>query len=186
VQILDLTPAHEAWIEQAASILNRAFPEHWDAWGTMEEALEEVHEMLDPERICRVCVIDNQVVGWIGGIPEYDGNVWELHPMAVDPAWQGKGIGRALVADFEQIVAARGALTIMLGSDDEDGMTSLAGVDLYDGFLERIANIQNHKRHPYEFYRKCGYTIIGLIPDANGYGKPDIIMGKRVGKGAQP
>lgn len=185
MQIVDLLNTHETWITQAASILNRAFPEHWNAWGTMEEALEEVHEMLADDRICRVCVLEHRVVGWIGGIPTYDGNVWELHPLAVDPDWQGKGIGRALVADFERIVADRGGLTVMLGTDDEDDMTSLAGVDIYDGLLERIANIQNHKRHPYEFYRKCGYSIIGVIPDANGYGKPDILMGKRVSKGAQ-
>jgi aminoglycoside 6'-N-acetyltransferase I len=45
---------------------------------------------------------------------------------------------------------------------------------------EKIANIQNYKGHPYEFYLKCGYTITGVMPDANGRGKPDIIMGKRV------
>lgn len=181
--IRDLNPRHEEWIAQAAALLTRVFAEHWDAWTTPEEALEEVHEMLAEDRVCRVCIIDGQVIGWIGGIPTYDGRVWELHPLLVDPAWRGKGIGRALVADLEQVVAARGALTVMLGCDDEDNMTSLAGVDLYDGLLERLATVQNFKRHPYEFYRKCGYSIIGVIPDANGYGKPDILMGKRVSKG---
>lgn len=34
---------------------------------------------------------------------------------------------------------------------------------------------------PYEFYQKLGYAIIGVVPDANGLGKPDILMAKRVG-----
>jgi aminoglycoside 6'-N-acetyltransferase I len=68
----------------------------------------------------------------------------------------------------------------MLGSDDETNMTSLGGVDLYEDLWTKSANIKNIKNHPYSFYEKMGYRIIGVMPDANGYGKPDIFMGKRV------
>jgi aminoglycoside 6'-N-acetyltransferase I len=47
----------------------------------------------------------------------------------------------------------------------------------------QIAAIRNLKRHPYEFYHKQGYAIVGVIPDANGLGKPDIMMAKRVAQG---
>ena len=30
------------------------------------------------------------------------------------------------------------------------------------------------------FYQKLGYEIVGLIPDANGPGKPDIMMARRL------
>ena len=59
-------------------------------------------------------------------------------------------------------------------------MTSLSNVNLYENLLERIRDIKNFKGHPYEFYLKLGYKIIGVIPDANGLGKPDIFLGKRV------
>jgi len=174
-------PGDSALHHQMAEQLVLGFREHWAAWATTQEALAEIDEIL-AKGFIRVALDDagEQVLGWIGGLPEYDGNVWELHPLVVQPALQRQGIGRALVADFEQQVASRGGLTIMLGSDDEDGMTSLAGRDLYDHVWDRIAHIQNLKGHPYEFYQKLGYTIIGVVPDANGRGKPDIIMGKRV------
>ena len=153
--------------------------------GHPAEGLAEVQEILS-RGFARAALDDpsgqaqGTCVGWIGGLPEYDGQVWELHPLVVRPDRQKQGLGRALVADFEQQVKARGGLTITLGTDDEDGMTSLAGVDLYDHLWERIAHIRNLKGHPYEFYQKLGYTITGVVPDANGRGKPDILMGKRV------
>lgn len=182
MQIISLTANHSTLIRQAAQLLVDAFIEHWPgAWQTLEAGLEEVHEMLIPERIFRVAVDDDgNLLGLIGGIPEYEGNVWELHPLAVQPSMQGKGIGRALVQDFEEQVRQRGGLTIMLGTDDEDDMTSLSNVDLYENTWEKIRDIRNLKGHPFEFYQKMGYTIIGVMPDANGRGKPDIYMGKRV------
>jgi aminoglycoside 6'-N-acetyltransferase I len=106
--------------------------------------------------------------------------VWELHPLAVQPSLQGQGIGQALVTDFEEQVRQRGGLTIMLGTDDVDHMTSLSDVNLYENTWEKIRDIQNFKRHPYEFYQRLGFVITGVVPDANGRGKPDIYMSKKV------
>jgi aminoglycoside 6'-N-acetyltransferase I len=183
MQIITLSLDNNYLIQQAAQLLVDAFCEHWpDAWPTLEEALEEVREMLESERICRVAVDEKEnLLGIIGGIPSYDGNVWELHPLAVQPSLQGQGIGRALVKDFEEQVHLKGGLTITLGSDDEDNMTSLSNVDLYENLWEKIRDISNLKNHPFEFYQKMGYTITGIVPDANGRGKPDILMAKRIG-----
>lgn len=181
-QIVDLKPADSRRVEQIASILVEAFREHWpDAWPTTAEALETVKESFGEGRISRVALDEaGDVVGWIGGISEYDGVVWELHPLVVKPSLQGSGIGRALVADLEAQVKAWGGTTVMLGSDDQDDQTTLSGIDLYADLWQHIANIRNLKRHPYEFYQKMGYTITGVVPDANGFGKPDILMSKRI------
>jgi aminoglycoside 6'-N-acetyltransferase I len=82
---------------------------------------------------------------------------------------------------LEEQVRVRGGLTITLGTDDVDNMTSLSGEDLYENLWEKVREIQNLKNHPYEFYQKMGYIITGVMPDANGIGKPDILMSKRVG-----
>ncbi len=113
------------------------------------------------------------------GLPSYGGNVWELRPLVVCPSVRRRGVGRALVADLEARVRERGGFTLWLGSDDESGMTCLSGVDLYPDVLEHLANIKNLRGHPYEFYQKLGFSIIGVMPDANGPGKPDIYMAKR-------
>ena len=180
--IVTLSPTDEPIIQQAAQLLVDAFREHWpDAWPTLEGGMEEVREMLEAGRICRAAIDeDGNLIGVIGGIPDYDGHVWELHPLAVQPSMQGHGLGRALVEDFEELVRLRGGLTITLGSDDEDGMTSLSNVDLYENLWDQIKNIRNFKMHPFEFYQKLGYVITGVVPDANGCGKPDIIMSKQV------
>jgi aminoglycoside 6'-N-acetyltransferase I len=182
MKIITLTKKEERLVQQAAQLLVEAFREHWaEAWPTLEDGLREVEEMLDAERICRAAVGDDgNLLGIIGGLPQYDGHVWELHPLAVQPSAQGRGIGKALIEDFEEQVRQRGGLTITLGSDDEDNMTSLSGVDLYENPWEKIRDIRNFKRHPFEFYRKMGYIITGVVPDANGIGKPDIIMSKRI------
>ncbi len=59
-------------------------------------------------------------------------------------------------------------------------MTSLSGVDLYPDPLWHLAHITNFKGHPYDFYRRMGFAIAGVLPDANGPGKPDIFLAKSV------
>lgn len=183
MKIITLLASNEDLTRQAAQLLVDAFTEHWTAaWQTIDDGLEEVHEMMVAERILRAAVDDDgNLLGLIGGIPQYDGHVWELHPLAVQPSAQGRGIGRALVEDFEEQVRQRGGLTITLGTDDEDFMTTLSDADLYENTWEKIRGIRNLKGHPYEFYQKVGYVITGVVPDANGRGKPDILMCKRVG-----
>jgi len=183
MKIITIQPNNERLIQQASQLLIDAFREHWpNAYPTLEEASQEVNELFDEGKISYAAIDENEnLLGIIGGMPHYDGHVWELHPLAVKPSMQGQGIGRALVKELEAQVRQHGGLTITLGSDDEDDMTSLSNVDLYKNPWEQIKNIRNIKGHPFGFYQKMGFTITGVVPDANGRGKPDILMSKRVG-----
>ena len=183
LQISDLSIDEPDRINQTAAILVEGFAQHWPgSWPTFESALADVRESFGAGRISRVaCDSDGEVLGWIGGNPTYDGRVWELHPLVVKPAHQGLGIGRALVTDLEAQVAELGGLTLWLGSDDVDDMTTLSGVDLYPDLLGHLGDIRNLRGHPYEFYMKLGFSLSGVMPDANGPGKPDIFLAKRIG-----
>lgn len=183
VRFLDLHDATPAQLHEAALLLVEGFAEHFPrAWPTVEDGAAEVAGAMEEGRVARLAVGDRQrVLGWIGGIPMYEGRVWELHPLVVHPECQRRGIGRTLVAELERIVRERGGLTIFLGTDDETEQTSLGGVDLYPGALDKLASIENLNGHPFGFYRRVGFEIVGVVPDANGFGKPDIMMAKRVG-----
>ena len=180
--IIDLTHDAGALIDQAAQLLLDAFRNRTEDWQHPESARQEVLDSLAPDRISRVLVDESGLaLGWIGGTPMYGGHVWEIHPLVVGAPHRRRGIGRALVEDLERLVALRGALTLWAGSDDENVETTFGGKDLYPDIPESIRSIRNLRDHPYEFYLRLGFRIAGVLPDANGRGKPDIFLAKRVG-----
>lgn len=177
MNIIDLRDAGEACLEQAAELLVDLLPEGWE---TIDDGVEEVREALAPERVARAAIKGERLLGWVGGISHYGGNAWELHPLVVARDRQRQGIGRALVLDLEDRILERGGHTVYLGADDERGETSLAGVDLYPDPLTHLQRIRNVRGHQFEFYQALGYVIVGVVPDANGFGKPDIWLAKRI------
>jgi aminoglycoside 6'-N-acetyltransferase I len=184
MKIADFQVAETDAQEQAAQLLVEGFAEHWPrAWPDMDAAKRTVRDEFAKGGICRVALdTTGGVLGWTSAEPIYDGYVWELNIIVVRPSMQRMGIGRALVEDMEEQVRERGGLTIWLCSDDEDDMTSLAGVDLFPDPLEHLARISDRKGHPFGFYLKLGFSIAGVLPDANGLGKPDIFLAKSVAR----
>lgn len=179
MQIVNMINLNENQIIQVAQILTDSLP---NGWPTLQDALDEIEERLVPENTLLAAIEDDIVIGW-GGIlaPTYDGNVFELHPLAVRSDKRNHGVGRAIVTALEDEARRQGGLTIHLGADDEegDGETSLANVDLYDDLPGKISSF-NPGTHQSSFYLKLGYKIIGDMPDANGIGKPDIYFGKQL------
>jgi aminoglycoside 6'-N-acetyltransferase I len=194
IRIEPLQADNLPWITAVADMLADAFPQAYAM-----SADEEVQSCLESGKIALVAVDDpgpdqgspdayasgavqGVVAGFIGAMPQYGTTGWELHPLVVARPYRRKGVGAQLIHTLEKQVANRGGITLYAGSDDEFGLTSLSNCDLYDDLWNRICNIRNPGGHPFEFYLKQGYQIVGVIPDANGYGKPDIWLAKRVGR----
>jgi aminoglycoside 6'-N-acetyltransferase I len=177
IEIKTLISNNITFIQEVALMLLEAFPHSWQS---IDEGKEEVEECLEEGKIALVAINDGHAIGFISANPQYGTTGWEMHPLVVLKSHQGKGVGSSLVKALEKEVSLQGGIMIYLGSDDEFGSTSLSSCDLFENTFEKINNIKNIKNHPFEFYQKQGYKIVGVFPDANGIGKPDIWMAKRL------
>jgi aminoglycoside 6'-N-acetyltransferase I len=162
----------------AAELLVEAFP-HANGWPTIALALAEVDDSL-AKGACLATRDGDRLLGWIAATPLYRDRVWELHPLVVRSDARGRGLGRALVDALAHEVAARGGLTLWVGTDDDLGETSLANVELYPAPLEQLRAIDAPTSHPLGFYQRAGFAVAGVIPDANGRGLPAILLARRL------
>ena len=165
--------------DEIVELLLDCSPNRHIAWPSRAAASAEVDQSLQPDkrRISIIALLEGQVVGWVAGAEAYS-HAFELHPIVVRYDCQRRGIGRALLQAFEDSARKMNALTVYLGADDHIRATSLGGKHLFPNVLEHVRSIRNIKDHPYEFYVRCGYEIIGVLPDANGVGQPDIWLAK--------
>src|SRR5262245_22250778 len=99
MEIVDLSKQSEDILEQAAVMLVEEFAEP-RGWPTLELARADVALVLD-EGFARAALEAGALLDWVGGLPEYGGRVWELHPMVVRLTHRRRGIGRLLAAAFE-------------------------------------------------------------------------------------
>ena len=178
VKIVNMSELPKEQIQQAAQILTDSLPL---GWATLQDALDEINKRLIPQNTLLAGIQDGEVIGWCGILPIYNGNVFELHPLAVREEWRKRGVGTALVQAVEEEARRQSGLTLWLGADDEreGGETSFANVDLYDDLPSRIQTFEPGT-HQSAFYLKLGFRIAGVVPDANGVGKPDIYFAKRL------
>ncbi|MGI6744634.1 MAG: putative acetyltransferase [Firmicutes bacterium ADurb.Bin300] len=167
--------SNRQYIAEAAQLLIDCFPQAYS-----DCAYDEMTHILEDEKLAFMAVENNHLIGFVGAMPQYGMTGWELHPLAVRENFRGRRIGTELVAALEKAATQKGCITMFLGTDDEFGKTSLSDTDLYDDTYTKIENIKNLHKHPFAFYQKVGYKIVGVIPDANGIGKPDIWMAKRI------
>lgn len=158
---------------QAAALIKQAFPHSYS-----ECSEEEISKCLEEDRVAVAAIDGETLLGFVGAIPQYGITAWELHPLVVDEKHRSKGIGTKLCITLEKILKEKGCLTIYLGSDDEFNSTTLSNTNLFQDTFQKINDIKNINKHPFEFYTKIGYQIVGVIPDANGIGKPDIWLAK--------
>jgi aminoglycoside 6'-N-acetyltransferase I len=181
VEIVPFAAISAAQRRAAADILVRAFTHAPAAWHTLEAATAQVDTFFEDEERTAIAALEGaRLVGWVGRIRAYS-HAAELHPLAVDPDFQRRGVGAALVRALEDLVRSEGALTLFLGADDDFGGTTLFGVDPFPDLIATLARVEAvGDRHPLGFYRKMGFKLAGIFPDANGRGKPDILLAKRL------
>ena len=174
----DLSPAD--W-SQAANILRAALERLPSGYSGPGDAEAEVElRRLQDEWLGYAALEGAEVVGWIGALRTYS-HGWEIHPLVVAPDWQRRGVGSALLGALEGRARAEGMLTLFLGSDDDYGGTNLFGRDAWSDVLGAARTAQpSPAGHPLGFYRRHGFEVVGLLPDVNGAGRPDILMAKRL------
>jgi aminoglycoside 6'-N-acetyltransferase I len=168
-------------IADTANILFNTFQDiNTNTWPTYKSALLEVKDCIKKPNICIGICMNDILLGWIGLRPMYE-KTWELHPMVIGKEYQSKGLGKILINKLEEQAKKIGIIGIVLGTDDETNRTSISNHEVDEkNICSEIQNIKNIRRHPFEFYQKCGYIIIGIVPNANGLRKPDIWMWKNL------
>ena len=180
IKIIDLEIIHKDLIDQIANILVDCFKQYSPSWVPDQSTAKQkvLNSLVDGYR-SRVLVDHNQtVLGWAGGIAHK--NVWEIHPIAVSKREQRKGYGRLLVEDVSAIAKANGAVAVWAGTGDETGATSFAKTDLYKNTASALVNFQVPENHPVNFWLRVGFTLVGVLPDEEGLGKPGIHFSRRL------
>ena len=181
MEIVDFATLQPARHADAARILRDALAHLPSAYNEAGEAEAEVAlRSVDGDWLGHAALEGDRLVGWIGAIRTYS-HGWEIHPLVVAPDCQRRGIGSALIAALEARARSEGVLTLFLGSDDDYGGTNLFGRNLWPDVVGQAATTEATARgHALTFYRRHGYEVVGLLPDVNGAGRPDIMLAKRL------
>ena len=166
---------HPPSVDAAADILVAAFDDRSPAWRTISAAHATITDFAEGEHIAFGAFAGTSLVGWIGATPRYNGNVWEIELIAVMPNWQRFGIGTALVQILIPAVRHAGCQTLCVWCDAESNSTSVGGINLYPHPLDALSRLISGPRHAGGFYEHIGFVRCGILPDANGPGKPDIL-----------
>ena len=117
MNITNIAQLSQVQREQAAQMLHDAFPHAWSSLDIAQQELDEIMQNCnDGQPEILAAIHGDDVIGFAGMIPTYDGNVWELHPLVVRRDWRGKSVGTALVQAIEDIARTRGGLTLWCGS----------------------------------------------------------------------
>ena len=177
--ILDLDPDDAALREQLAVIACEAGAINAPLWlPTLDAAREEVDDVTAAGQVARVLFDDAGVpIGWGSCAHQYD-SVWELHPMLIAPTHHRQGHGTALARDIEHQAAIRGASVLVLSTSDATHATSLSDTDLYADPIGALGSLTFKKDHPVRFWQKIGYSVVGVVPDAEGPGIPSISLAR--------
>ncbi len=109
---IQIRPATARDVSAVRALIDRYVPD-----GTLLPRSEEFIDMHAHDFL--VAMRDGHVVGCVH-LDEYAPSLAELRSLAVDPAAQGSGVGRALVLGTEELARRRGFATLFAVSNDEE------------------------------------------------------------------
>jgi len=123
---LDIQPCTKAHLDRYGEIYARAFSgEPWNNPWSVADATVRVRELLENAQSYGLeCVLDGKVAGLIIGTSQlfHFGRTFDISDLAVDPEFQGRGIGTAL-------------LERCLSDLKEQGITAVHLITECEGFL---------------------------------------------------
>jgi GNAT superfamily N-acetyltransferase len=91
-----------------------------DGWRVRQAA--DVRAILSDEAIrVLVATVDSAVVGWAGVGLHPEDQMGELHILAVDPAWQRRGVATRLIAAALDLMRDAGMAIAMVETGDDPG-----------------------------------------------------------------
>jgi GNAT superfamily N-acetyltransferase len=159
-----LEPMGAQDMEEAAALVGRAMNADEGRWAarTMRFHLGCRQHNLDDGRMYYLWRQGGAIAGLVGlhhTIWGPEQNVW-LAWFAVDPAWQGRGLGRRLMAAIEELAVAKGYRTLL--------------VETYEH-----ADFARARR----FYEDSGFLEVGRIADYLHDGSAMIVYAKHIGRG---
>ena len=169
--IVDLLPAATSQIDEIASFLFECFRRYSPSWvPDIASCKAEVMASFHPQQKSRVLLdSQGQAIGWIGAIQFT--NLWEIHPIAVDPSHQGHGHGRLLVDDIVSLARAAGAVSVWAGTGDETQVTGFSHIELPLPPDIDCSLLAAPADHPVNFWRHMGFNLVAVTPDDG----PDVV-----------
>lgn len=180
VQMVDLRRDDAAAIAEVRELMRRVF-----TWGTFEDAAKAdsvIQASFRDEAVSRIARAGGRIIG-LSFASLFPGESIFVHWLGVDPDVQRSGVGTALLDDAERIGRAAGAACLALSTGDDHphrAVTTLGRRDIWSDPLGALRDVQTLERHPLDFYTRLGFTVCGVIPDANGPGKPEIYLARPI------
>ncbi len=137
-------------LERVCEIELRSFPDPYPC------QLFLVYHYLAPD-LFLVAECEGRVVGYSVGVVE-GREKGHLMSIAVDEAYRGRGLGRALIREFESRVRAAGASKVIL-------------------------EVSVKNRVAISLYKKLNYKVVGILPNYYPSGEDAYLMLKELSQG---
>lgn len=176
VDVAGFDPADELRLDEAAYVLYRAAARISSAFPTPEAALGE---LLDVSRTADAITfvalnLAGEVCGLASAAPYRASTMLRMQLLGVDPPFQRRGVGRALVRTVEDAAREAGMSTLVIALEDEAGLTSLSGRSLFPDPLAPMTKFVPPAAHPSIFLKRMGFALTGVLPEAAGPRRPEL------------